>query len=58
MEVKANNAVPLWLANLLARHNCSLRRYSKYCAATQRLIDLQLLGGYQTELSEEIPDNG
>ena len=37
MEVKANNAVPMWLANLLARHDCSLRRYSKYCAATQRL---------------------
>ena len=58
MEIKANNAVPLWLANLLARHDCSLRRYSKYCAATQRLIDLELLGGHKTELLEEIRDNG
>ena len=25
MEVKANDAVPLWLANMLARHRCELR---------------------------------
>lgn len=43
MEVKANNAVPLWLANLLARHHCDLRRYSKYSRATRRLIDLELM---------------
>ena len=43
MEVKANNAVPIWLANLLARHQCALRRYSKYCAAAERLLELDLL---------------
>ncbi len=32
MEVKANNAVPDWATSLLARHNCQLRRVSKYCA--------------------------
>lgn len=32
MEVKANNAVPDWVTSLLARHNCQLRRVSKYCA--------------------------
>ena len=43
MEVKANNAVPLWLANMLARHRCELRRYSKYCAGAQLLRKLELL---------------
>ncbi len=58
MEVKANNAVPLWLANMLARRHCALRRYSKYCAATQRLIDLELLGERKTEVLEETAANG
>lgn len=31
LEVKANHNVPGWLANLLARHGCTLRRISKYC---------------------------
>jgi SPX domain protein involved in polyphosphate accumulation len=32
MEVKADDAVPDWVTSLLARHKCSLRRVSKYCA--------------------------
>ena len=43
MEVKANNAVPLWLANMLARHGCTLARYSKYCAGVALLDQLDLL---------------
>lgn len=43
MEVKANEAVPLWMANLLARHQCSLQRYSKYCAGVARLMEMGLL---------------
>ena len=31
LEVKANYNVPGWLANLLARHQCTFRRISKYC---------------------------
>ena len=31
MEVKVNDAVPLWVSRMIARHNCSLRRISKYC---------------------------
>ena len=58
MEVKANNAVPLWLANMLARHHCTLRRYSKYCASAQRLLDLELLAGHKTALLEERPESG
>ncbi len=32
MEVKVNDTVPSWVTSLLARHNCQLRRVSKYCA--------------------------
>ena len=31
MEVKANEAVPSWMLSLLGRHDCLLRRVSKYC---------------------------
>ena len=37
MEVKVNHAVPLWITHLLARHGCTLRRFSKYCAGVVRL---------------------
>jgi hypothetical protein len=40
MEVKANDAVPLWLSRMLARHACPLRRFSKYCAALACLLAL------------------
>lgn len=31
MEVKANERVPHWLLSMLARHQCTLTRVSKYC---------------------------
>lgn len=31
MEIKANERVPHWLIGLLARHQCTLTRISKYC---------------------------
>ena len=40
LEVKVNNAVPLWISHLLARHHCGLSRYSKYCAGLRRLMAL------------------
>ncbi len=40
MEVKVNEAVPLWLVHLLARHDCRLRRISKYVAGLAALPDL------------------
>ncbi len=40
VEVKANDAVPLWTSRLLARHGCTMTRYSKYCAALARLRHL------------------
>lgn len=35
MEVKINHRLPYWLMEILARHNCTLRRISKYCAALE-----------------------
>jgi SPX domain protein involved in polyphosphate accumulation len=40
MEVKADEAVPDWVTSLLARHDCSLQRVSKYCAALATLQEL------------------
>lgn len=42
MEVKANETVPDWLTSLLARHNCSLNRISKYCAVVSQLHGLNV----------------
>ena len=40
MEVKVNEAVPDWMTSLLARHECQIKRDSKYCTglATARGI--------------------
>lgn len=40
MEVKVNDAVPLWVARMLARNQCSLRRISKYCTGLACLRSL------------------
>lgn len=40
MEVKVNDAIPIWLSRLLARHGCDLRRISKYCAGVAQLQHL------------------
>jgi hypothetical protein len=40
MEVKANDAVPVWMLALLAKHECQLRRISKYCLGLARLKGL------------------
>lgn len=37
MEVKANDGVPGWMIGLLGRHECQLRRVSKYCLALATL---------------------
>lgn len=36
LEVKANHSVPYWLAQLLNKHRCTMRRISKYCTALER----------------------
>ena len=41
MEVKVNNAVPLWVTRMLGRHQCQLRRVSKYCAGLSLLRSME-----------------
>ncbi|MFC1610867.1 VTC domain-containing protein [Myxococcota bacterium] len=41
MEVKADEAVPLWVTHMLSRHQCSLRRISKYCSGLALLRSLE-----------------
>ena len=36
LEVKVNHRVPAWLAKLINRHGCTLRRISKYCTALEQ----------------------
>ncbi len=31
MEIKVNERIPYWLTDMVARHNLTLRRFSKYC---------------------------
>lgn len=42
LEVKCNEAVPLWVTRMLARHRISLTRVSKYCLGLARLHNLGL----------------
>jgi SPX domain protein involved in polyphosphate accumulation len=57
MEVKANETVPDWMLSLLARHNFSLNRISKYCAVVSKLHGLDVApltsGGSHPELLPE-----
>jgi len=41
LEVKANQTIPYWLAELLNRHGCTPRRISKYCATLERCTAIQ-----------------
>lgn len=40
MEVKANDAIPVWVLALLGKHQCQLCRVSKYCLGLSRLSGL------------------
>jgi hypothetical protein len=35
VEVKVNERIPYWLTELIARHNLSLMRVSKYCQSIE-----------------------
>ena len=48
MEIKVNETVPLWVSRMIARHECTLRRISKYCRGLALLRGLErgdVLGG-------------
>jgi hypothetical protein len=36
MEVKVNERIPTWMTSLLAKHECSLQRVSKYCSVVSQ----------------------
>lgn len=40
LEVKTNSTIPDWVSSMLARHNCQLRRISKYCATLSKLANI------------------
>jgi hypothetical protein len=39
LEVKVNERIPDWMTSIIARHECELRRVSKYCAALKNGMD-------------------
>jgi SPX domain protein involved in polyphosphate accumulation len=40
LEVKLTNRAPTWLLALLAKHECPIRRISKYCLGVERCLNL------------------
>ena len=49
LEVKANDAIPLWTARLLAFHGVEVARYSKYCEGIRVLRGLPLIEAPRAE---------
>ena len=35
MEIKINSRVPYWLTEVIGKHQCSIRRISKYCSTLE-----------------------
>ncbi|MDX2054652.1 MAG: polyphosphate polymerase domain-containing protein [Polyangiaceae bacterium] len=52
LEVKTDHAIPSWVSRMLARHDVTLKRFSKYCAAALLLRERGLL---QPGLTGEAP---
>lgn len=46
VEIKANERIPYWLTELVAAHNLSLVRLSKYCRSIELAQNLQLTAGW------------
>jgi len=42
LEIKVDDRVPNWINELVTRHNCQLRRVSKYCLGMVKLHHIQL----------------
>jgi SPX domain protein involved in polyphosphate accumulation len=42
LEIKVDDRVPSWINELVTRHDCQLRRVSKYCLGMVRLYDIKL----------------
>jgi SPX domain protein involved in polyphosphate accumulation len=55
LEIKVDEKVPGWICDLVTKHNCQLRRVSKYCLGMIHLHALQLPMGawsYSHDLSD------
>jgi SPX domain protein involved in polyphosphate accumulation len=42
LEIKVDERIPTWVCELLVKHNCQLRRVSKYCLGMVTLRQLQV----------------
>jgi SPX domain protein involved in polyphosphate accumulation len=42
LEIKVDNRAPSWVTELVTRHDCQLRRVSKYCLGMAKLHDFKL----------------
>jgi hypothetical protein len=42
LEIKVDDRVPNWINELVTRHDCQLRRVSKYCLGMVKLHDIKL----------------
>jgi SPX domain protein involved in polyphosphate accumulation len=42
LEIKVDDRVPSWINELVTRHDCQLRRVSKYCLGMSKLHDITL----------------
>lgn len=42
LEIKVDDRVPSWINELVTRHDCQLRRVSKYCLGMSKLHDIML----------------
>ena len=42
LEIKVDDRVPSWINELVTRHDCQLRRVSKYCLGMMKLHDISL----------------
>lgn len=40
LEIKVNDKIPIWLTNILRKHNITANRTSKYCLAIDRLNNI------------------
>jgi SPX domain protein involved in polyphosphate accumulation len=48
LEIKVDERIPLWVCELLVKHNCQLQRVSKYCLGMVTLRQLQVPMNYWT----------
>jgi SPX domain protein involved in polyphosphate accumulation len=56
LEIKVDDRVPGWITELVTRHDCQLRRVSKYCLGIARLHDIKLPMAIWPSSGDDRPD--